>query len=41
MFHDHTFSVAAEKVATWTSDDHLVFTFDGQAIDLAVGAGSK
>jgi hypothetical protein len=41
MFDDHTFSIAADKVATWTNDDHLLFTFDGQAVDLAVGAGSK
>jgi hypothetical protein len=41
MFDHHTFSVAADKVATWTNDDHLLFTFDGQAVDLVVGAGSK
>jgi hypothetical protein len=39
---NHTFSVAAETLATWTNDeDHLQFTFDGQIVSLGSGAGSK
>jgi hypothetical protein len=39
---NHTFSVAAETLATWTNDeDHLQFTFDGQTVNLDTGAGSK
>ena len=42
MFDNHTFSVGAKTVAQWTDqNDHMVFTYDGQDVDLDIGAGNK
>ena len=40
MFDNQTFSIGAKKVATWTNNDHFVFTYNGQEVELEVGVGN-